>query len=378
VGKTTLFQNCDRGKRTYVSLDIMENRRLAQRDPGAFLTRFPAPILIDEIQYAPELFPYIKAIVDKGKKNGAYWITGSQQFELMRRVTESLAGRVGILNLQGLSQAEKNGMPKQTPFLPIPEYLKAQSRQETRIFPKNIFKTIWKGSYPKLFTDRDNRWELFYGAYVKTYIERDVRQLKAVQNELDFMRFMTALAARTGQLLNYTDLAKDIGTAVNTIRAWTSVLQTSGLIYLLQPYSNNVTNRAIKTPKAYFMDTGLACYLTKWKTPGTLESGAFAGAIFETYVISEIIKSYWHNGKDPAIYFYRDQDGKEIDVLLEENGVLYPVEIKRKSNPDKTDISAFATLKRFGNEVGWGGVVCSAPTYLPLSEHAFAIPVGYL
>ena len=380
VGKTTVFQNCGKDekiKRTYVSLDTLDNRRLAQTDPRDFLARFPAPALIDEIQYAPELFPYIKAIVDEEKKSGAYWITGSQQFELMKNVTESLAGRVGILNLQGLSQTEKDGAPEQTPFLPTLDYLKVKSKNEKKVSIKKIFKTIWKGSYPQLFISEDNKWELFYNAYVKTYIERDVRQLKTVQNELDFMKFMTALTARTGQLLNYTDLSKDVNVAVNTIRAWISVLQTSGLIYLLQPYSNNMTNRVIKTPKVYFMDTGLACHLTKWNTPETLEHGAFAGAIFETYVVTEIIKSYWHNGKEPAIYFYRNQDGKEIDVILEENGKLYPIEIKRKSNPDKADIAAFSTLQRFGKEVGPGGVICSAPTYLPLGENDFIIPVGY-
>ena len=192
------------------------------------------------------------------------------------------------------------------------------------------------------------------------------------------MKFMTALAARTGQLLNYTDLSKEIGVVINTIRAWISVLQASGLIYILQPYSNNLTNRAVKTPKVYFMDTGLACYLTKWNTAETLEAGAFAGAIFETYVVSEIIKSYWHNGKEPAIYFYRDNDGKEVDVILEENGKLYPIEIKKRSNPDKKDIAVFSTLQRFGKEIAEGGVICSAPTYLPLSENTYAIPVSYL
>jgi Predicted ATPase (AAA+ superfamily) len=378
VGKTTVFQNCEKKNRAYVSLDTLDNRRLAQTDPRSFLERYSAPVLIDEIQYAPELFPHIKAIVDKEKKNGAYWITGSQQFELMKHVTESLAGRVGILSLQGLSQSEKNKAPAQPPFLPTPDFLKNKAKNEKPNSIKKVFKTIWKGSYPKMFLGKDDNLELFYSSYVKTYIERDVRQLKAVQNELDFMKFMTALAARTGQLLNCSDLSKDVGVAVNTIRAWVSVLQTSGLLFLLQPYSNNLASRVVKTPKAYFMDTGLACHLTKWSTPETLESGAFAGAIFETHVVSEIIKSYWHNGKEPAIYFYRDQDGKEIDVILEKNGMLHPLEIKKKSNPDKTDIAAFPTLKRFGKGIGPGGVICSAPTYLPLGEDNFIIPVGYL
>lgn len=378
VGKTTVLKNCEAEKRTYVSLDTLENRNLAKRDPALFLQRYPAPVLIDEIQYAPELFPYIKAIVDEKGEAGMFWLTGSQQFHLMKNVSESLAGRVGILRLQGFSQAEKALNPCSEAFLPTAEYLKKQESITSRTDLKSIFHKIWKGSYPKLYEADDNLWEIYYESYLQTYIERDIKELSSVNNELDFLKFMKTLAARTGQLLNYADIAADVGVSQPTIKAWLSVLVASGLVYILQPYSNNITNRIVKTPKVYFMDTGLACYLTGWKTPETLETGAMNGAFFETYVVSEIIKSYWHNGKNPNIYFYRDKDKKEIDLILEENGTLYPLEIKKKSNPTTEDIKAFSLLNKFGAKLGAGGVICMSQTYLPLKSEVNVIPVGYI
>lgn len=378
VGKTTVLQNCEKQPRTYVSLDTLENRELAKNDPTLFLQRYPAPVLIDEIQYAPELFPYIKASVDKEKKSGMYWLTGSQQFHLMKNVSESLAGRVGILQLEGLSQDEKNGHPDVPPFLPTEEYIKTKVQNATETDLLKIYELIWKGSYPKLYPADNDYWAVFYESYMQTYIERDIKALSAVGNELDFVKFMRALAARTGEMLNYSELANDVGVSQPTIKSWLSILQASGLVYILRPYYNNVSNRFIKTPKVYFMDTGLACYLTGWKTPEVLESGAMSGNMFETYVVSEIIKSYWHNGKQPDIYYYRDKDKREIDVLLHENGTLYPVEIKKKSNPDKGDIKAFNVIEALKQKRGTGAVVCMAQTHLPLTEDVNIIPVGYL
>lgn len=378
VGKTTVLQNCETQPRTYVSLDTLENRELAKNDPTLFLQRYPAPVLIDEIQYAPELFPYIKASVDKEKKSGMYWLTGSQQFHLMKNVSESLAGRVGILQLEGLSQDEKNGHPDVPPFLPTGEYIKTKVHSAAETDLLKIYELIWKGSYPKLYPADSDYWAVFYESYMQTYIERDIKALSAVGNELDFVKFMRALAARTGEMLNYSELANDVGVSQPTIKSWLSILQASGLVYILRPYYNNVGNRFIKTPKVYFMDTGLACYLTGWKTPEILESGAMSGNMFETYVVSEIIKSYWHNGKQPDIYYYRDKDKREIDVLLHENGTLYPVEIKKKSNPDKGDIKAFNVIETLKQKRGSGAVVCMAPTHLPLTDDVNIIPVGYL
>jgi len=353
---------------------------LAKNDPRRFLERYKAPLLLDEIQYAPELFPYIKNIIDREKKKGMYWITGSQQFNLMANVTESLAGRVGILNLQGLSQAEKDNIPDTLPFLPN-EKLFAQREKttgKTKGFDTRIWNRIWKGSYPALFNASDKDWSLFYNSYIQTYIERDVKQIIKVSNELQFVNFVRVLAARTSQLLNYSNIAREIGVNETTVKSWLSILQTSGIIYLLQPYSNNLTNRVLKTPKVYFLDTGLVCYLTKWNTPETLENGAFSGPVLETYVVSEILKSYWHNGVSPAIYFYGDKDKREIDIILEENGKLYPFEIKQKTNPTADDIKNFAVLSRFKKEAAPGGVLCLAPTHLPLGEKDFIIPVSYI
>ena len=343
VGKTSLLEECAKDNRKYVSLDSSEKRTLAQNDPALFLQRFKPPVLIDEIQYAPQLFPYIKEIVDKEKQKGMFWITGSQQFSLMQNVSETLAGRVGIMHLQGFSQSEKFENYQQAPFLP--ELQNIENRKTNAIGPDNIFHTIWKGSYPAMWLTSDDNWELFYNSYVQTYIQRDVRQILNISNELTFIKFMKAAAAQTGQLLDYASMARDVGVAETTIKSWISVLNTSGIIFLLQPYSNNLTKRALKTPKMYFMDTGLACYLTRWNNYEALEDGAYAGAIFETYVISEILKSYWHNGKEPFVYFYRDKEKREIDLLIDQNGKLYPIEIKKKSNPDKNDIRHFHVIE---------------------------------
>jgi predicted AAA+ superfamily ATPase len=371
VGKTTVFKNCEKKNREYVSLDSLQNREFAQKDPQGFLQRYKAPVLIDEIQYAPELFPYIKIIVDEQKKKGMYWITGSQQFTLMQNVTESLAGRVGILKLQGFSQSEKMHKPGTPYFIPTLERIKLKAKTKS----ENIFHTIWKGSFPALVEASDNKWNIFYDSYMQTYIERDVKQILKVTDELLFVNFMKALAARTAQPINYANIANEVGISEPTVKSWLSILQTSGLVYLLQPYFNNLTQRIIKTPRVYFMDTGLACHLTKWSTPETLEDGAFSGAILETYVVSEIIKSYWHNGVEPAIYFYRDKDGKEVDVILEENGILYPLEVKKKSNPNMGDIKNFNILSKFGKKIGNGGVLCLVPTYLPMDDNNYMIPI---
>lgn len=378
VGKTTVFKNADTQGRTYVSLDSLANRELAQNDPALFLQRYTPPVLIDEVQYAPQLFPYIKDIVDSQGQSGMYWLTGSQQFELMQNVSESLAGRVGILKLQGLSQQEKKGNPLVRPFIPAKDWIETVVKTAPKTHISTIFYNIWVGTYPRLNTGGDVYWENFYESYVQTYIEKNIRELTNVSNEMNFLRFMKALAARTAQVLNYADIAKDIGISQPTIKSWVSILQTSGVIYLLQPYSNTMVNRAIKTPKLYFMDTGLVAYLTGWKTAEVLESGAMNGAFLETYIVAEILKGYWHNGKHPNIFFYRDKDGKEIDIILEENNTLYPIEIKKKTNPNKGDIKNFTVLEKFGKCIDTGAVLCLAETHLPITDKVNAIPIGYL
>jgi predicted AAA+ superfamily ATPase len=257
VGKTTLFEYLINDKRTYVSLDDPRVRVIAKNDPTLFFKTYVPPILIDEVQYAPELFPYIKMIIDKEKKNGLFWLTGSQMFYLMKNITESLAGRVAVLNLQGLSQREKNKDPYCLPFLPSFELNNKKNTLSLNL--EEIYKIIWKGSYPRLLAETKMKWELFYDSYINTYIEKDVKAFVNIIQEHNFLRFLKIVAARTGQLLNYSSIASDIGTSVNTVKSWISILETSGLIFLLYPYSTNITSRVVKTPKLYFFDTGLVC-----------------------------------------------------------------------------------------------------------------------
>lgn len=378
VGKTTVLQHTEQESRTYVSLDCLENRHLAQNDPELFLQRYPAPVLIDEIQYAPELFPYIKAIVDRDRQAGMYWLTGSPQFRLLQHLSENLAGRVGVLHLQGFSQAEKNNQPQLPAFLPTKSLLDERSGAQPVQDLHQLYHTIWKGSYPQLVGSDDAFWEIFYDSYLQSYIQRNVRDLRAVGNLLDFMKFMQVLAARTAEVLNYTTISKIVGVSVPTIKSWVSILEASGVIYLLQPFSSNLSKRLTKTPKVYFLDTGLVSYLCAWKSAEVLELGAMSGEILETYVISEILKSYWHQGKNPRVCFYRDKDGREIDLLIEENGKFYPIEIKRKSNPAQGDVKSFAYLKSLKMELGEGAVVCLVTTHLPINEQVMAVPVWYL
>lgn len=374
VGKTTFLQHQKEDARQYVSLDDPLVRDLAKSDPALFLQRFPPPVLIDEIQYAPELLPLIKLRVDQDRRPGQFWLTGSQQFHLMQGVSESLAGRIGILHLQGFSRREQSGLPDSPPFLP-------RNYPDTKMPPlalKALYEEIWRGSFPDLTEHPEKDRDLFYNSYVQTYIQRDVRDLTQVGDEMAFLRFLRAAAARTGKLLNLAEMAQDTGVAPNTAKNWLSILKTSGLVHLLEPWHGNVTKRLIKSPKLYFLDTGLAAFLTEWSSPETLEAGAMSGAILETWVLSEILKSYWHNGKTAPLYYYRDKDKKEIDLLIVQDGTLYPLEIKKNSSPGRAAVSGFGVLNRLGMPIGPGGVFCLAETRLPLTETLELIPVGSL
>jgi uncharacterized protein len=375
VGKTTVLKNIEANNRTYVTLDNPMLRALAQDDPAIFLQRFKRPILIDEIQYAPQLFPYIKMEVDENKQPGDFWLTGSQQFHLMKNVSESLAGRVAILRLQGLSDFEVSKNPQVEPFIPEYDYLLNLSNIMKLQKLQQIYEKIWQGSFPLLLTNKNTDRNTFYDSYIQTYLQRDVRDLTKVGDEKAFVKFLRATAARSGQLINYTDLARDAEISANTAKAWLSILETSGLIYLLEPYYNNRTKRLVKAPKLYFMDTGLCSYLTQWPTPESLEAGAMSGAILETYIMCELLKSYWHNGKQPPFYFYRDKDQKEIDLLIEQGGKIYPIEFKKSSNPDKKSISNFKTLEKLNVTVGEGAVICLSSDFIPMNKDVNIVPV---
>ena len=382
VGKTTLLKMCTEDASTprgYVTLDDLDARTLAQNDPALFLQTWPPPLIIDEIQYAPQLFSAIKILVDRKQENGQFWLTGSQKFQLMRGLTESLAGRVAIIDLQGLSRAELTDRAYLSePFVPSAEWITKARAQAHPMSLIPAFEQIWLGSYPRLNQQGPKARDLFYRSYIQTYIQRDVQDVLKITDQMMFNRFLSTVAARTGQLLNYASLARDVDIDNKTAKSWLSVLETSGLVYLLQPYHTNLTKRMVKTPKLYFLDTGLAAYLTKWPNAASLEAGSMSGAMLETWVVSEIIKSYWHNGKEAHLYFYRDTNQQEIDLLIEQGDTLYPVEIKKTASPSQHARRQFNVLNKLGKTVGPGAVMCFAERDIPLSEEVTAIPIAYL
>ena len=379
IGKTTLLRNAV-GNITYVTLDDPIILQSAATETGTFFKDHPPPVIVDEVQYASALFPYIKMHIDRTETKGQFYLSGSQQFQMMKNVSESLAGRIGILNLLGFSLREISGDTFDKPFLPTENYFNLRKETVREAEYRDIWRIIHRGSMPELETNPDFDKQMFYAAYVKTYIERDIRALTQVGDELKFLRFMTALAAQTGQLLNLASVSRDVGVSQPTADRWLSVLRASGVVYLLEPYHNNITKRAVKTPKVYFTDTGLAAYLTRWPTDETLRTGAQAGAFFESFVISEVLKSYYNAGVlDPPLYFYRDKEQREIDLLIHENGLLYPLEIKKNADPSKSDIAAFSVLDKIaGAGRGPGGVVCMYDKLITLSGEDKVIPISYI
>ncbi len=379
VGKTTMLKHLRKDGMQYVTFDDPLVLSLAKEDPALFMQRFEAPLILDEIQYAPELLPYIKMSVDRSMQPGMFWLTGSQQFHMMRDVSESLAGRIALLSLLGLSRREMlREIATSGPFLPIPELVKARLAANGRLSLTDAYALIWRGSLPRIALDKKIDRDLFYSSYVQTYLQRDVRDLARVGDEMAFLRFLRASAARTGQMLNMADLARDADIAPNTAKNWLSILETSGIIHLLHPYAANLTKRLVKRPKLYFLDTGLCSYLTNWSSPQTLEAGAMGGAIFETWVIGEILKSYFHNGKQLALYYYRDKEKKEIDLLIIRDDTAYPIEIKKTASPSRKDVRHFRVIERLGLSLGQGALICFVDDFLPLTKDINAIPVAAL
>lgn len=379
VGKTTMLQRMT-SDWNYVTLDDTVIRASAIETGNTFFKDYAPPVFVDEIQKAPNLFEQIKLILDRDHMKGQFYLSGSQQFRVMKGVSESLAGRIGLLTLLGLSLREIGGIQDAAPFIPTSEYLANRQVDQVPISYDKVWYTIQRGTMPELYLNPDYDWQLYYSAYLRTYIERDVRDLAAIGDEIKFTQFMTACAAMIGQLLNLSSLARDVGISQPTAERWLSILQASNIIYLLRPYSSNITKRAVKTPKLYFLDTGLAAYLTRWNTPDVLKNGAMAGAFFECFVISEVIKSYYNKGiLEPPIYFYRDRDMNEIDLLIDDNGILHPIEMKKHSDPRKKDIAAFSVLDKIhGAARGEGGVVCLYDHLIRLSEQDRVIPVDFL
>lgn len=375
VGKTTMLQKLMEGTdRNYVSLDDLNERNLAKTDPEMFLQLHKPPILIDEVQYAPELFVYIKIHVDKYHNAGDFWLTGSQVFKRMSGIQESLAGRVAVLSLTSLSQAEICGGEMQ-PFTLDIEELSARRKERTKADTGVIFDRIFRGSMPAIVSEKNSNSQIFYSSYLTTYIERDVRELSDAIDSLKFLHFITAVAARCGQILNIAEIARDADINQKQAKSWLGVLETLGLIFYLHPYSNNMLKRLVKTPKLYFYDTGLVCYLTKWSSAETLQSGAMNGAILENYVVAEIRKTYLNCGKDPYMYYYRDKDAREIDIILEHDGVLNPIEIKKSANPGSELIKVFKLLDKSSAKRSKGAVVCMKPELLAIDRENYIVPV---
>lgn len=383
VGKSTLLKKVF-PERRYVSLDDPFLEEQAKMNGEMFLALNPAPLTIDEVQRAKELFRYIKIKCDETEEKGLFCLSGSQPFHLMEGVAESLSGRIGIIELSGLSMRELVGDSFDRHFLPTLEYV--TDRRETVRQPANLWEVIHKGSYPEM-TASEKEWGAFYADYVKTYLERDVRELAAVQDLNVFRRFMIAAAARTGQILNYSNIASEIGKDADTVKRWISILEASGVIYLLEPYASSALKRAIKSPKLYFRDTGLVCYLTRWLTSEALAYGAMNGSIFETFAISEILKSFSNEGLDYRymVSYYRGKDRSrtekesEIDLIIEENGTLYPVEIKINSRVTADMTAAFQVLDKIPEKKrGMGAVLCTCPQPGMLRENILQIPIWYV
>ena len=375
VGKTTMLKKLMEGtERNYVSLDDLQERELARTDPELFLQLHKPPILIDEVQYAPELFPYIKIIVDKEQKKGDFWLTGSQVFSLMRGVQESLAGRVALLSLPSLSQAEAYGGEEEM-FTLNTESLLSRKKGRKLADAEEIFKRIFKGSMPAIMSGDITSTGIIYNSYLSTYIERDVKSLSDAIDSLKFLRFITALAARCSQMLNISELARDAELNQKQVKDWLGILETLGIIFYLYPYSNNLLKRLVRTPKVYFYDTGLVAYLTKWSSPETLASGAMSGSILENYVVSEIRKSYLNNGKEAFIYYYRDKDAKEIDLVLEQDGELHPIEIKKSANPAAEILRVFPVLDKSSLKRGKGAVICLKIDLSAFNKDNYIVPI---
>ena len=375
VGKTTMLQKLMEGTdRGYVSLDDLNERNIAKTDPELFLQLHKPPVLIDEVQYAPELFTYIKINVDKNHEPGAFWLTGSQVFKLMRGVQESLAGRVAVLPMTSLSQAEICGSAME-PFSVDLDALAKREKGREPADTRDIYTRIYRGSMPAIVSGANSNSQIFYSSYLSTYIDRDVRGLSEMIDSLKFFRFITAVAARCSQMVNVADIARDADINQKQAKDWLSILETLGIIFYLHPYSNNLLKRLVKTPKLYFYDSGLVCYLTKWSSAETLESGAMNGAILENYVVAEVTKTYLNSGKEPYMYYYRDKDMKEIDIVLEHDGVLNPIEIKKTSNPGTELIKVFGLLDKASTPRSKGAVICMKPQVGVIDRDNYIVPV---
>ena len=381
VGKSTLIRH-EFADYNRANFDDYLTRLQAKEEPKLFFLNNPSPLFIDEVQKEPAILEEIKRIVDESNDRGMFILSGSQKLTLMKGVSESLAGRVSVCELNGLSLREIHHVSFNRHFIPTDEYIKAREKQ--LVSYDHIWDIIHRGSYPELY-DIPRDWQDFYASYLATYIERDIHELISADS-ITFTKFLTAVAARTGEILNYANIAGDVGVSEPTVKTWLSILERTGIVYLLQPYSASALTRAIKAPKVYFRDTGLACYLSRWLSADALKNSAVAGNMFETFIVSEILKSYTNEGKDyrSQIFYYRGKDKKasienEIDLIIEENGIIYPVEIKMTGNPKASMASANTVLDRIPDKKRGNGIIlCLIDRKTYLRENLIALPITYI
>lgn len=377
VGKTTMLKHLYEN-RTYVSLDDVDTLTLAKEDPKLFFMRYKPPIIIDEIQKAPELFPYIKILCDESEDSGLFWLTGSEQFSMMKNVTESLAGRIGIMTLYPLSISEINNVRLDAPLDFSLDNLVKREKQTEPFDLNTVFMQIWKGGMPQVQNADDQQRSLYYSSYINTYLMRDVVSAGGVTDEIRFKKFLTACAANTSQQLNLANLAMITEVSHPTAKSWLALLERLHIVYLLEPYANNKLKRLAKTPKLYFWDTGLCCYLAKWLSADTLINGNASGYYFENYAVTELLKDLEYNSVNYDISYFRDSNSKEIDIFLEIGGKIHPLEIKLSASPDRREIKKYSILDANSIPRGNGGIICMSPTVIPIDENNYYIPINII
>jgi len=375
VGKTTTLRHLMNSNRNYVTLDDLEARKIARTDPELFLSIYPAPLMIDEVQYAPQLFSYIKIAVDNGAMPGSFWMTGSQAFHLMELAQESLAGRVAILHMSSLSQHEIYGSCEHKPLEISVDKLRARALTGRKTDVNGTYKRIWNGSMPGSASGKYPNRDMFYSSYLQSYIQRDIGDMVDRIDALLFADFVRAAACRAGQMLNIHDIALDVGVTDDTAKRWLRLMEQSEVIFYLRPYSNNLLKRTIKTPKMYFFDTGLVAYLTKYSSPEILMNGAINGAILENYAVAETIKSYTNNGMECFIHYYRDKDSKEIDMVIESDGELHPFEIKKTASPGTELAGTFKALDSGSVPRGIGAILCTKEEFSAIDRTVLIVPI---
>lgn len=374
VGKSTMLKHlAEKEKRTFVTMDDDMARELA-KDPRLFFQNYKPPILIDEIQKAPQLLEYIKIMCDNSDERGLFWLTGSQRKKLMEKASESLAGRLGILHLYGFSQREKAGVIDPAPL----DFSLTSLKQRQQLMPENdiqtVFNHIFKGGFADLQKVDYEYAQVYYQSYMDNYLVADAVNDEGIKNIDAFKRFIRTAAALVGNTVNYRNLSEAAGINKATAQKWLDILQDMDVVYLLEPYSNNALQRLVKTPKLYFCDTGLCAYLTLWFSPETLCNGAMGGHIFENYVVMELVKNYAYAKTGAALSFYRDDNMKEIDVFVEADGFIHPLEIKKSASPDKRETKKYSVLEKTSVVRGCGGIVCMVQQPFPIDEKDNYIP----